>query len=87
LSFVFVFEAFNLPLEYPHAPEITPGQSLSLQLLHVIEQREDQILRVNSLIRQLGSHGFLTVHFHNRVTPYGSNSVSALTMGIVSNSD
>ena len=68
-------------------PEITPGRSLWLRLVHVIEQREEHILRANSFIRLLGSHGFLTVHFHNRATPYGSNSVSALTMGIVSSSD
>ena len=41
-------------------PEITPGRSLWLRLVHIIEHREDHILRVNSLIRQLGSHGFLT---------------------------
>jgi len=68
-------------------PNIPSGRSLWLRLLHVIEQREEHILRVNSLIRLLGSHGFLTVHFHNRATPYGSNSVSALTMGIFSRSD
>ena len=68
-------------------PNIPPNRSLWLRLVHVIEQREGHILRANSLIRLLGSHGFLTDHFHNRVTPYGSNSVSALTMGIVSNSD
>jgi hypothetical protein len=68
-------------------PEITPGRSFWLRLVHVIEQREDHILRANCLIRQLGSYGFLTVHFHNRVTPYGSNRVSALTMGIFSRSD
>ncbi len=44
-------------------PEITPGRSLWLRLLHVIEQREDHILRANSLIRQLGSHGFLTDNY------------------------
>jgi len=42
------------------APEITPGRSLWLRLLHVIEQREDHILRANSLIRLLGSQGLLT---------------------------
>ena len=41
-------------------PNIPPGRSLWLQLLHVIEQREEHILRANLLIRQLGSHGFLT---------------------------
>ena len=41
-------------------PNIPPGRSLWLRLLHVIEQREDHILRANSLIRLLGSHGFLT---------------------------
>jgi hypothetical protein len=41
-------------------PEITPGRSFWLRLVHVIEQREEHILRVNSLIRLLGSHGFLT---------------------------
>ena len=41
-------------------PEITPGRSLWLRLLHVIEQREDHIHQVNSLIRRLGSHGILT---------------------------
>ena len=39
---------------------IPPGRSHWLRLLHVIEQREDHILRANSFIRQLGSHGFLT---------------------------
>ena len=41
-------------------PNILPGRSHWLRLVHVIEQREDHILRVNSLIRLLGSHGFLT---------------------------
>ena len=41
-------------------PEITPGRILWLRLLHVIEQREDHIHQVNSLIRRLGSHGILT---------------------------
>jgi len=41
-------------------PNNPPGRSLWLRLLHVIEQREGHILRANSLIRQLGSHGFLT---------------------------
>ena len=41
-------------------PNIPPGRSHWLRLLHVIEQREDHILRANSLIRLLGSHGFLT---------------------------
>ncbi len=41
-------------------PEITPGRSLWLRLFHVIEQREDHIHQVNSLIRRLGSHGILT---------------------------
>ena len=41
-------------------PNIPSGRSLWLRLLHVIEQREDHILRANSLIRLLGSHGFLT---------------------------
>ena len=41
-------------------PNIPPGRSHWLRLLHVIEQREDHILRANCLIRQLGSHGFLT---------------------------
>ena len=68
-------------------PNIPPGRSHWLRLIHVIEQREDHILRANSLIRLLGSQVILTYHFHNRVTPYGSNSVSALTMGIVSSSD
>ena len=75
------------PTSTPMPPNIPPGRSLWIRLLQVIEQREEHILRVNSLIRQLGSQGILTVHFHNRVTPYGSNSVSALTMGIVSSSD
>jgi hypothetical protein len=44
----------------PCPPTSPPGRSLWLRLLHVIEQREDHILRVNSLIRLLGSHGFLT---------------------------
>jgi hypothetical protein len=44
----------------PMPPNIPPGRSLWLRLLHVIEQREDNILRANSLIRLLGSHGFLT---------------------------
>ncbi|MFZ4647154.1 MAG: hypothetical protein ACOYNP_15480 [Gemmataceae bacterium] len=37
-----------------------PGRSHWLRLLHVIEQLEEHILRANSLIRLLGSHGFLT---------------------------
>ena len=41
-------------------PNIPPGRSHWLRLIHVIEQREDHILRANSLIRLLGSHGFLT---------------------------
>jgi len=41
-------------------PNIPPDRSHWLRLLHVIEQREDHILRANSLIRLLGSHGFLT---------------------------
>ncbi len=41
-------------------PNIPPDRSLWLRLLHVIEQREEHILRANSLIRLLGSHGFLT---------------------------
>jgi hypothetical protein len=41
-------------------PDIPPGWSLWVRLFHVIEQREEHILRVNSFIRQLGSHGFLT---------------------------
>ena len=41
-------------------PTIPPDRSLWLRLLHVIEQREEHILRANLLIRQLGSHGFLT---------------------------
>ena len=41
-------------------PNIPPGRSHWLRLVHVIEQREDHILRANLLIRQLGSHGFLT---------------------------
>ena len=41
-------------------PNIPPGRSHWLRLLHVIDQREDHILRANSLIRLLGSHGFLT---------------------------
>ena len=41
-------------------PNIPSGRSHWLRLLHVIEQREDHILRVNSHIRKLGSHGFLT---------------------------
>ena len=41
-------------------PNIPPGRSHWLRLVHVIEQREDHIVRANSLIRQLGSHGFLT---------------------------
>ena len=45
-------------------PEITPGRSLWLRLLHVIEQREEHILRANLLIRQLGSHGFLSDQYH-----------------------
>jgi hypothetical protein len=44
----------------PMPPNIPPDRSHWLRLLHVIEQREEHILRVNSLIRQLGSHGFLT---------------------------
>jgi hypothetical protein len=44
-------------------PNIPPGRSHRLRLLHVIEQREDHILRANSLIRQLGSHGFLTDNY------------------------
>ena len=44
-------------------PNIPPGRSLWLRLIHVIEQREEHILRVNSLIRQLGSHGFLTDNY------------------------
>ena len=41
-------------------PNIPPNRSHWLRLVHVIEQREEHILRVNSLIHQLGSHGFLT---------------------------
>ena len=41
-------------------PNIPPGRSLWLRLVHIIEHREDHILRVNSLIRLFGSHGFLT---------------------------
>ena len=41
-------------------PNIPPNRSHWLRLVHVIEQREDHILRANSLIRLLGSHGFLT---------------------------
>ena len=41
-------------------PNIPPCRSLWLRLLHVIEQREEHILRANLLIRLLGSHGFLT---------------------------
>ena len=41
-------------------PNIPPGRSHWLRLVHVIEQREDHILRANSLIRLLGSLGFLT---------------------------
>jgi hypothetical protein len=44
-------------------PNIPPGRSHRLRLLHVIEQREDHILRANTLIRQLGSHGFLTDNY------------------------
>ncbi len=40
------------------SPNIPPGRSHWLRLLHVIEQREDHILRANSLIRLIGSHGF-----------------------------
>jgi hypothetical protein len=42
------------------SPNIPPNRSHWLRLVHVIEQREDHILRANSLIRPLGSHGFLT---------------------------
>jgi hypothetical protein len=41
-------------------PNIPPNRSHWLRLVHVIEQREDHILRANSHILQLGSHGFLT---------------------------
>ena len=41
-------------------PNIPPGRSHWLRLIHVIEQREDHILRANSLIRLLGFHGVLT---------------------------
>ena len=41
-------------------PNIPPDRSHWLRLIHVIEQCEDHILRVNSLIRLLGSHGFFT---------------------------
>jgi hypothetical protein len=44
-------------------PNIPPDRSHWLRLLHVIEQREYHILRANSLIRQLGSHGFLTDNY------------------------
>ena len=41
-------------------PNIPPGRSHWLRLIHVIEQREEHIVRANSLIRLLGSHGILT---------------------------
>ena len=41
-------------------PNIRPGRSHWLRLIHVIEQREEHIVRANSLIRLLGSHGILT---------------------------
>ena len=41
-------------------PTSPPGRSHWLRLLHVIEQLEEHILRANLVIRQLGSHGFLT---------------------------
>jgi hypothetical protein len=44
----------------PCPPTSPPGRSHWLRLLHVIEQLEEHILRANSLIRLLGSHGFLT---------------------------
>ena len=40
-------------------PNIPPGRSLWLRLVHVIEQREEHIHQVNSLICRLGYHGFL----------------------------
>ena len=44
-------------------PNIHPGRSHWLRLIHVIKQREDHILRANCLIRQLGSYGFLTDNY------------------------
>ena len=41
-------------------PNIPPGRSQWLRLINGIDQREEHIVRANSLIRLLGSHGILT---------------------------
>jgi hypothetical protein len=47
------------------SPQKLPlSQSLWLRLVHVIEQREENITRVNSLIRQFGSNGILTDQYY-----------------------
>jgi hypothetical protein len=47
------------------SPQKLPlSKSLWLRLVHVIEQREENITRVNSLIRQFGSNGILTDQYY-----------------------